>query len=186
MRLLGPNTIGLVNLTDGIMLSATGALEVEEPAAGPDRAGLAERRHPRLAAVARRRPRHRLLQADLHRQRGRPRQSPTSSSTCSRTTPPRSSRSTWKALRKPDGLPPRRAAGRRARQAHRRLQGRAARKRAAAPPRPTPARWPAPTGCTTPCSASSASSAPRPSPTCSTSPARWPAAAAPPGGGWRS
>jgi acyl-CoA synthetase (NDP forming) len=28
MRLLGPNTIGLVNLTDGIMLSATGALEV--------------------------------------------------------------------------------------------------------------------------------------------------------------
>ncbi|HYI83905.1 MAG TPA: CoA-binding protein, partial [Acetobacteraceae bacterium] len=30
MRLLGPNTIGLVNLTDGIMLSATGALEVGE------------------------------------------------------------------------------------------------------------------------------------------------------------
>ena len=29
MRLLGPNTIGLVNLTDGIMLSASGALEVE-------------------------------------------------------------------------------------------------------------------------------------------------------------
>lgn len=28
MRLLGPNTIGLVNLTDGMMLSATGALEV--------------------------------------------------------------------------------------------------------------------------------------------------------------
>ena len=30
MRLLGPNTIGLVNLTDGIMLSASGALEMEE------------------------------------------------------------------------------------------------------------------------------------------------------------
>ena len=30
MRLLGPNTIGLVNLTDGIMLSASGALEVGE------------------------------------------------------------------------------------------------------------------------------------------------------------
>jgi len=29
MRLLGPNTIGLVNLTDGIMLSASGALETE-------------------------------------------------------------------------------------------------------------------------------------------------------------
>ncbi|MBO1077977.1 acetate--CoA ligase family protein [Roseomonas haemaphysalidis] len=29
MRLLGPNTIGLVNLSDGMMLSATGALEVD-------------------------------------------------------------------------------------------------------------------------------------------------------------
>ena len=28
MRILGPNTIGLVNLTDGIMLSATGALDM--------------------------------------------------------------------------------------------------------------------------------------------------------------
>jgi acyl-CoA synthetase (NDP forming) len=34
MRLLGPNTIGLVNLTDGMMLSATGALEVGNLAAG--------------------------------------------------------------------------------------------------------------------------------------------------------
>jgi len=30
MRILGPNTIGLVNLTDKIVLSATGALEMEE------------------------------------------------------------------------------------------------------------------------------------------------------------
>ncbi|MBX3620410.1 MAG: acetate--CoA ligase family protein [Rhizobacter sp.] len=30
MRLLGPNTIGLVNLTDAIVLSATGALEMDE------------------------------------------------------------------------------------------------------------------------------------------------------------
>ncbi|WAL84022.1 acetate--CoA ligase family protein [Pandoraea sp. XJJ-1] len=30
MRLLGPNTIGLVNLTDSIVLSATGALEMEQ------------------------------------------------------------------------------------------------------------------------------------------------------------
>ncbi|MBE9604281.1 acetate--CoA ligase family protein [Acetobacteraceae bacterium H6797] len=34
MRLLGPNTIGLVNLTDGMMLSATGALEVGNLAVG--------------------------------------------------------------------------------------------------------------------------------------------------------
>ncbi|MEQ9198658.1 MAG: CoA-binding protein, partial [Rhodospirillales bacterium] len=30
MRILGPNTIGLVNLTDGIMLSASGAMEMTE------------------------------------------------------------------------------------------------------------------------------------------------------------
>ena len=30
MRLLGPNTIGLINVTDRIMLSASGALEMEE------------------------------------------------------------------------------------------------------------------------------------------------------------
>jgi acyl-CoA synthetase (NDP forming) len=34
MRILGPNTIGLVNLTDGIVLSASGALETEHFAAG--------------------------------------------------------------------------------------------------------------------------------------------------------
>ncbi|VTU28347.1 succinyl-CoA synthetase subunit alpha [Variovorax sp. SRS16] len=34
MRILGPNTIGLVNLTDRITLSASGALEVDELAAG--------------------------------------------------------------------------------------------------------------------------------------------------------
>jgi acyl-CoA synthetase (NDP forming) len=34
MRLLGPNTIGLVNITDGIVLSASGALEVDHFIAG--------------------------------------------------------------------------------------------------------------------------------------------------------
>jgi acyl-CoA synthetase (NDP forming) len=34
MRLLGPNTIGLVNLADGIVLSASGALEIEDLPAG--------------------------------------------------------------------------------------------------------------------------------------------------------
>ena len=35
MRILGPNTIGLVNLTDNITLSATGALEMDHFPAGP-------------------------------------------------------------------------------------------------------------------------------------------------------
>ncbi len=35
MRLLGPNTIGLVNVTDRIPLSASGALDMDEFAAGP-------------------------------------------------------------------------------------------------------------------------------------------------------
>jgi acetate---CoA ligase (ADP-forming) len=34
MRILGPNTIGLVNVTDNIVLSATGALEMEDFPAG--------------------------------------------------------------------------------------------------------------------------------------------------------
>lgn len=34
MRLLGPNTIGLVNLTDGIALSASAALQISQPAPG--------------------------------------------------------------------------------------------------------------------------------------------------------
>jgi acyl-CoA synthetase (NDP forming) len=34
MRILGPNTIGLVNLTDGIMLSASGAMELADFTAG--------------------------------------------------------------------------------------------------------------------------------------------------------
>ena len=34
MRLLGPNTIGLLNLTDGITLSASGALDIEDLHAG--------------------------------------------------------------------------------------------------------------------------------------------------------
>lgn len=35
MRLLGPNTIGLLNLTDRVMLSASGALELDRLDAGP-------------------------------------------------------------------------------------------------------------------------------------------------------
>lgn len=34
MRILGPNTIGLVNLTDAIMLTATGAMEMDSMSAG--------------------------------------------------------------------------------------------------------------------------------------------------------
>jgi acyl-CoA synthetase (NDP forming) len=35
MRLLGPNTIGLVNVTDGIALSASAALQISQPVPGP-------------------------------------------------------------------------------------------------------------------------------------------------------
>jgi acyl-CoA synthetase (NDP forming) len=35
MRVLGPNTIGLVNITDRVMLSASGAMELDAFAAGP-------------------------------------------------------------------------------------------------------------------------------------------------------
>jgi acyl-CoA synthetase (NDP forming) len=35
MRLLGPNTIGIVNVTDRIMLSASGAMEIKDFTAGP-------------------------------------------------------------------------------------------------------------------------------------------------------
>lgn len=35
MRILGPNTIGLVNLSDGIMLTASGAMEMEDFTTGP-------------------------------------------------------------------------------------------------------------------------------------------------------
>ena len=73
MRILGPNTIGLVNLTDNIVLSATGALEMDHFPVGVDRRRLAKRRHPRRAAVARRGARHRPVEADLDQQRGRPR-----------------------------------------------------------------------------------------------------------------
>ena len=73
MRLLGPNTIGLVNLADRIMLSAIERAGARRPAGGTHLRRLAERRHPRLAAVAGGRSRHRLCAARLDRQRGRPR-----------------------------------------------------------------------------------------------------------------
>ena len=73
MRILGPNTIGLVNLTDAIVLSATGALEMDEfPVGG---IGVVSQSGGILGslAVACRGARHRAVQADLHQQRGRPR-----------------------------------------------------------------------------------------------------------------
>ena len=84
MRILGPNTIGLVNLTDNIVLSATGALEMEHFPVGIDRRRLAERRHPRRAALARGRARHRSVEADLDQQRGRPRARGLHRSSCRR------------------------------------------------------------------------------------------------------
>ena len=72
MRILGPNTIGLVNLTDNIVLSATGALEMEHFPGRLHRRRVAKRRHPRRAAVARRRARHRAVEAGVHKQRSGP------------------------------------------------------------------------------------------------------------------
>ena len=73
MRILGPNTIGLVNLTDNIVLSRHGCAGDGRLPGGRHRRGLAKRRHPRRAAVARRGARHRPVEADLDQQRGRPR-----------------------------------------------------------------------------------------------------------------
>ena len=47
MRILGPNTIGLVNLTDNIVLSATGRVGDGSLSRGADRRCVAERRHSR-------------------------------------------------------------------------------------------------------------------------------------------
>ncbi len=72
MRILGPNTIGLVNLTDNIVLSADRRAGDGPISGWRHRRGVAERRHPGLAAVARRGARHRPVQADLDQQRSRP------------------------------------------------------------------------------------------------------------------
>ena len=66
MRLLGPNTIGLVNVTDGIMLSASAALELEGISAGN---GIAERRHSRFRPVPRGRKGNRVFAFDRDGQR---------------------------------------------------------------------------------------------------------------------
>ena len=184
MRLLGPNTIGLVNLTDGIMLSASGALEMEGLPPG------------RIALVSQSGG---ILGSLLSRAAGRGIGFSKLVSTGNEAD--LDSADFIEHLLEDDatavialyiegaaqagGLPraPRCGPPRSASRSSPSRSG--GRNRAAAPPRRIPARWPAPTGCTTPCSASSASSAPRPSPTCSTSPARWPAAGAParPAGG---
>ena len=177
MRILGPNTIGLVNLTDSIVLSATGALEMEHLPAGPDRRGLAERRHPRLAAVARRR---RAASACPSWSRPATRSisnSPTSSTTCWTTTPPQVIALYIEGVRHPENFRAAALKAARAGKPDRRLQDRPLRsrrqgrgvahrgagrrrpdvRRAVPPARRDPRR--------------------RPSPTCSTSPARWPPAA---------
>ncbi len=72
MRILGPNTIGLVNLTDNIVLSATGALEMDHFPVGAIGVVSQSGGILGLAALARGRARHRPHQAGLHEQRGGP------------------------------------------------------------------------------------------------------------------
>ena len=71
MRVLGPNSIGLINVSDGVALTASNALVDGRTAARIDRARLAERRNTRRAAFSRVCARDRLFQIDRHRQRMR-------------------------------------------------------------------------------------------------------------------
>src|SRR5437660_943874 len=72
MRILGPNTIGLVNLTDGIVLSASGALEMAHFPAGP--IGLVSQSGGILGALLSRAAARGigLSKARVHQQRSRP------------------------------------------------------------------------------------------------------------------
>ena len=124
MRMLGPNTIGLVNLTDGIMLSATGALEMD--GLPPGRIGVVSQSGGILGSLLSRAAdsRHRLLQAGLDQQRGRPRHRRLHRAPAGRRRH-RGHRALHGRAAPAGGVPRRRAAGRARRQAHRRLQDRA-------------------------------------------------------------
>jgi len=67
MRLLGPNTIGMVNVADGTALSASIALELDELPKAVRAVVSPERRDARLTAVARRGAWPRFFKTDRHR-----------------------------------------------------------------------------------------------------------------------
>ena len=73
MRILGPNTIGLVNLTDNIVLSATGALEMDHFPTGS--IGVVSQSGGILGALLSRAAArgHRAFEACVDQQRSRPR-----------------------------------------------------------------------------------------------------------------
>ncbi len=70
MRLLGPNTIGAMDLSRGIVLSASGAAEPGRHSRRRHIGRVAKRGHPGCAAVARRGTRHRVSPPCLDRERG--------------------------------------------------------------------------------------------------------------------
>ncbi len=177
MRLLGPNTIGLVNLTDRIMLCASGALEMESLQGGGI-AVVSQSGGILGSAAVRAPPRPAWVSPNSYPPATRwTWKRRTSSITWRTTRPRRSSRSIWKACA-----------------IWKNSAARRSRRRARASPwwstrwgvpnpahdrRPRiPARWPGKTASTTRCSARWARSARRPSPICSISRPRWPPAAA--------
>ena len=71
IRVVGPSSLGIVDLRTRAMLTANAAFDETGAAGGPHLRRLAFRQHDRLAAVARQGARHRLRRAGLGRQRGR-------------------------------------------------------------------------------------------------------------------
>ena len=155
MRILGPNTIGLVNLTDNIVLSASGALEMDHfPVGG---IGVVSQSGGILGS---------LLSRAAARGIGLSKLVSTSNEVdleladfIDHLADDEATRviALYMETRAQSGeVPRRRAEGGARRQARRGLQDRPLGSRRARPPCRTPARWPAPTACTTRCSGRSA------------------------------
>ena len=72
LRLVGPSSLGIVDLRSKAMLTANAAFDETDLPVGPHLRRLAQRQHDRRAAHARQGARHRLRRAGLGRQRGRP------------------------------------------------------------------------------------------------------------------
>ena len=79
LAIVGPNCLGVTNNVDGMMLHMLFAREALRGVEGRRRLRRPERRHARPFPARRRRPRRAAVLCDLDRQRGRPRNRPTSS-----------------------------------------------------------------------------------------------------------
>ena len=71
LRLVGPSSLGVVNLREGVMLTANAALDEKDLPVGRIFAGSHSGTHDRRAAHPRQGARHRLCRRGLGRQRGR-------------------------------------------------------------------------------------------------------------------